>query len=257
MARRILREARDPLAPADPSATVDTEIDPSSTLPQRGAPPNTPDLDGGEYEYWLRDGVTPYRTQGPVNKEVFSKDDDGWMLQHQVDKSTLWPSSAGEVAGIIPGGRSRLTEPGKGAMAPRPGPDDDFAPVESPDLIAEADATGDLPPDTGDDVDGSDPSQVGDPSDLPDLGDLPEGGMNEQQIRDAGLRIDLPYDDPLPVALKYKDTGQKTWTPSPGFRQGMPPIDAKLADDLGVPRDLGQAQEGTSGSSGGEPGAGA
>ena len=79
--------------------------------------------------------------------------------------------------------------------------------------------------------------------------------MTEQQIRDAGLRIDLPYDDPLPVALKYKDTGQQAWSPPPGFRQGMPPIDEKLADDLGVPRDLGQAQEGAGGgsSSSGEP----
>jgi hypothetical protein len=69
------------------------------------------------------------------------------------------------------------------------------------------------------------------------------GGMSEQAIRDAGYLIDLPYEAPSPVALKYKDTGQQVWTPPPGFRQGLPPLP-------------GQDQEGVEGgsSSGEEPG---
>ena len=177
---------------------------------------------------------------------MFSRPDDGWMLNHMVDPDKMWPSSAGEIASMIPGGRSRLTEPVKGASPLDPGPDEDFAPVPSPDELAEADSDADLP-------DADTPDELAD-----SVPDLPDGGMNEQQIRDAGLRIDLPYDDPLPVSLKYKDTGQQTWTPPPGFRQGMPPIDEKLAANLGVPRDLGQAQGGTeSDGSSGEPGPGA
>jgi hypothetical protein len=242
--------ARDELAPADPSATVDTEIDPTSTIPAKGKQGQIPDLDGGEYAYWLRDGVTPYRSSPEGDDfSVFSKADDAWMYQHMVDPDKMWPSTAGEVASLIGGGRQRLTEPVKGAMPIDPGPDEDFAPVPSPDDLAEADSVADTDPLPDDGTpDNSD--------DLPDLGDLPGGGMNEQQIRDAGLRIDLPFDDPLPAPLKYKDTGQQTWTPPPGFRQGMPPIDEKLAADLGVPRDLGETQGGSDGSSS-EPESGA
>lgn len=231
--------ARDDLVPADPGATEDTLVDPTQTLAAKGAPGEIPsDLDGGEFSYWLRDGATPYRSSPDGhNFSVFSREDDAWMHQHLVDRDKMWPSSAGEVAGMIGGGRQRLTEPEQGAMPIDPGPEEDFAPVASPDLV-EADSAAD--------------SAADDTSNR----ELPAGPMNEQQIRDAGLRIDLPYDDPLPVALKYKATGQQTWTAPPGFRQGMPPIDEKLAADLGVPRDLGQAQ-GEGGDSGGtdaEPG---
>jgi hypothetical protein len=235
--------ARDPLAPVDPGTTQDTLIDPTQTIPQLGKPQgDQSDLDGGEYAYWLRDGATPYRSSPDGHDfEVFSKQDDAWMIQGSTDHDKMWPSTAGEIAGMIGGGRQRLTEPSKGAMPVYPGPDEDFAPVGSPDYITEADSAADSPPDAG----AQDASAPG----------LPEGGMNEQQIRDAGLRIDLPYDDPLPVALKYKDTGQQAWTSPPGFRQGLPPIDEQLAADLGVPRDLGQAQEGAGGGgTSGEPG---
>ena len=236
--------ARDPLAPVDAGTTQDTTVDPSQTGPAAS------DLDGGEFAYWLRDGVTPYRsTPDGHNFHVFSQHDDAWMIQNSTPHDSMWPSNAGEVASMIGGGRQRLTEPTKGAMPVYPGPDDDFAPVESPDLMAEADSTGDVPPDP--DTPQPPPSeQTSGASD----DDFPAGGMNEQQIRDAGLRIDVPYDDPLPVGLKYKATGQQAWTPPAGFRQGMPPIDEQLAADLGVPRDLGQsAQEGVEGggSSGG------
>jgi hypothetical protein len=244
--------ARDPIAPADPDGTQDTLVDPSKTIPQRHPPQGDPaDLDGGDYAYWLRDGVTPYRSSIDGHDfEVFSRHDDAWMLQHMVDPDELWPSDAGEIASLIGGGRQRLTEPNKGAMPidPGPGPDEDFAPVGSPDYLAEADSAADA------DTPQPPPSEDGAPASAPDF---PAGGMTEQQIRDAGLRIDVPYDDPLPVALKYKDAGQQAWTPPPGFRQGMPPIDEKLAADLGVSRDLG-AQEGAEGGTGsgesGEPG---
>lgn len=244
--------ARDPLAPVDPNITQDTSVNPSQTLPNSGVPPGDgSDLDGGEYAYWLRDGATPYRSSPDGHDyEVFSKHDDAWMIQNSTPHDSMWPSSAGEIAGMIGGGRQRLTEPSKGAMPVYPGPDEDFAPVPSPDLV-EADSTADLPPDASA-ADQAPPSE----QDKASADDLPEGGMNEQQIRDAGLRIDLPYDDPLPVALKYKDTGQQAWTPPPGFRQGMPPIDEQLATDLGVSRDLGQEGAEGGGSSGepGEPG---
>lgn len=234
--------ARDPAAPVDAATTPERSTDPSQTLPAKGQQGDISDLDGGEYAYWLRDGTTPYRSS-PEGDDmtVFSKADDAWMYQHMVDRDKMWPSSAGEIAGKIGGGRQRLTEPVKGAMPMDPGPGEDFAPVPSPDLV-EADASGDQP--TADaDTPQPPPSEQG-----PATTDLPPGGMTEQQIRDAGLRIDLPFDDPLPVTLKYKATGQQAWTPPPGFRQGMPPIDEKLAADLGVPRDLGQsAQEGAEG----------
>jgi hypothetical protein len=54
--------------------------------------------------------------------------------------------------------------------------------------------------------------------------DLPPEGMSEQQIRDAGGAIDLPYVIPEPAGLKYKDTGQQVWTPPPGWRKGLPPL---------------------------------
>ena len=235
--------ARDETVPADPGTTVDRLVDPTQTIPQRHPPQGDPSmLDGGDYAFWLRDGVTPYRSSVDGHDfEVFSKNDDAWMLQHMVDPDELWPSDAGEIASLIGGGRQRLTEPNQGAMPIDPGPDEDFAPVTPPDYLAEADSAADA--DTTPDGDTT-------PDDRP-APDLPPGGMTEQQIRDAGLRIDVPYDDPLPVALKYKDTGQQAWTPPPGFRQGMPPIDEKLAADLGVSRD----QEGAEGgSTSGEPG---
>ena len=239
--------ARDPLVPPDPGMTEDTEVDPTAVgvHPAQGS---VSDLDGGDYAYWLRDGVTPYRSSiDGHDHEVFSKNDDAWMLQHMVDPDELWPSDAGEVSSLIGGGRQRLTEPSKGAMPLDPGPDEDFAPVPDPDDLAEADSTGDLPPDA------NTPEPPPSEQDAAPV-DLPQGGMTEQQIRDAGLRIDVPYDDPLPVALKYQDTGQQAWTPPPGFRQGMPPIDEKLAADLGVSRDLGAQEGAEGGSSSGESG---
>jgi hypothetical protein len=234
--------AQDPASPPDPEVTLDRSVNPSQ-VPNQGTPQgDQSDMDGGEYRYWLRDGVTPYRTEGAAGADVFGRQADGWLVQNLVDRDKLWPSSPGEIAGMI-GGRHRLTEPTKGAAPIDPGPDEDFAPVEPPDYLAEADSTADLPVDDDSEPD-RDFTQPLAPPDAPPVGDLPSGGMNEQQIRDAGLRIDLPYDDPLPVDLKYADKGQQTWTPPPGFRQGMPPIDEKLAADLGVPRDLSQSQEG-------------
>lgn len=64
------------------------------------------------------------------------------------------------------------------------------------------------------------------------------GPMHEQDLRNAGMTIDVPFESPNPAMLKYADKGQQTWTPPPGFRMGMPPIDPGLAENLGVPRDL-------------------
>ena len=125
--------ARDPAAPVDAATTPERSTDPSQTIPARGPQGDTSDLDGGEYAYWLRDGATPYRSSPEGDDmSVFSKADDAWMYQHMVDKDKMWPSSAGEIAGMIGGGRQRLTEPVKGAMPMDPGPGEDFAPVPSP-----------------------------------------------------------------------------------------------------------------------------
>jgi hypothetical protein len=230
--------ARDEVTPADPGLTQDTEVNPTLQLPNLTPPAGEQSEDGdSEYQYWLRDGVTPYRTLHS-NAEVFSRADDGWMIQQLVDRDKLWPSSGDEIAGMI-GGRQRLDEPTKGAMPMTSDPEDSFASGDEDWLateageVVEADATADQPdttadqPDLSPDADGTDDS----------------GGMTEQQIRDAGLRIDLPFDDPMPVALRYSDEGSaQAWTPPPGWRQGLPPIDEQLAADLGVPRDLGNIE---------------
>ena len=234
--------ARDEQVPIDPSTTVDTEIDPTQTIPQRGQPQGDgSDLDGGEYTYWLRDGVTPYRMLDRADTHVFSHG-----RRRRGSTSTDRPRQA---VAVEPGGdrRDDRRAPAPDRARDRaplpldPGPDEDFAPVQSPDDLAEADSVGDQPDDTPQPP----PSQQG----ASEPSDLPQGAMNEQQIRDAGLRIDVPYETPLPGALKYQDTGQKVWTPPAGFRQGMPPIDEQLARDLGVSRDLGQDQEGAEGGS--------
>jgi hypothetical protein len=244
--------ARDPLTPADPGGTQDSSVDPSQLGPNIEPPDggSGSSLDGGDYDYWLRDGTTPYRTLGPAEGDVFSQDDDGWMMQHAVDRDKLWPSSPERVAGMI-GGRQRLIEPSKGTAPLYPGPDEDFSPVESPDYLAEADSSGDLPQPDDDATNLPEP-----PPSMAQQPDDSSAGMTEQQIRDAGLRIDVPFESPLPVDLKYKDTGQQAWTPPPGFRQGLPPIDDWIAERLGVPRDLGTegAESGGSGETG-EPGA--
>lgn len=43
-------------------------------------------------------------------------------------------------------------------------------------------------------------------------------GMSEQQIRDAGLAIDVPFEsgESAPERLQYADLG-KTWTPPDGW----------------------------------------
>lgn len=53
------------------------------------------------------------------------------------------------------------------------------------------------------------------------------GNMSEQQIRDAGLAIDVPFESgqPQPERLRYSDLGMK-WTPPDGW----PP-------DAGQPQD--------------------
>jgi hypothetical protein len=236
--------ARDPLAPADPGSTQDSSVDPSTIRPNLQPPDASTGnftLDGGDYDYWLRDAVTPYRTNGPAEGDVFSQDDGGWMMQHSIDRDRLWPSSAEQVAGLI-GGRHRLTEPSKGTAPLYPGPDEDFSPVESPDYMAEADSDADVPQPPPSEVDGPDADAAAQP-------------MTEQQIRNAGLRIDVPFEATMPVDLKYKDTGQKVWTPPPGWRQGAPPIDDWIAEEFGLPRDLGQEAEG-GGSSGETEGSG-
>ena len=146
-----LDEARDPLAPADPGATINRTVDPSQGLPQRPltGPPRS-DYEGGDNTFWLRDGTTPYRQRGPGDGDVFSQDQDGWMTG-PMPQDDLWPSSAEEVAGMI-GGRHRLTEPVKGVTEPEAPPEDSFAgddPGWMQDLddddIVEADTSSDRP----------------------------------------------------------------------------------------------------------------
>jgi len=215
--------ARDPVAPVDPEQTQDRSVNPSIVRT-----PPTPPGDGGidddsssDYSWWLRDGATPYRADPDETGgfEVFSQKDNAWMRQYSVDKDKMWPSSAGEIAGMI-GGRQRLNEPVAGTMPIDPGPDEDFAADDST-YMQEAEARQDVSAYTSpDDIPQQPPISMeddGTPSELPPI-TLPEGAMNEQQIRDAGLAIDVPFEAPMPVALKYKDTGQQVWTPPPGWQ---------------------------------------
>lgn len=72
-------------------------------------------------------------------------------------------------------------------------------------------------------------------SEVPPVGELPEGGMTEGEIRAAGLAIDVPYEAPMPKRLEYEDTGQQAWTPPPGFRQGLPPLEGEEEAEGGSP----------------------
>ena len=222
--------ARDPMAPVDPGTIQDTEIDPSLTLPNMGEPEGGPDhgIDSGDYQFWLRDGYTPYRSQDQ-SFQVFSKADDAWMYQEAVDPDDMWDSTPNEIAGMI-GGQERLTEPPKGGMPFTAQDPLDLLQDDGDDELDEADSTADFPTDATPDDDSDDTL------DTPNV-----SGMDEEGIRAQGMAIDLPYEDPLPVPLKYKDTGQQVWTPPPGWRDGMPPIDGQLASDLGVPRELGDS----------------
>lgn len=53
-------------------------------------------------------------------------------------------------------------------------------------------------------------------------------GMNEQQIRKAGLAIDVPFESgqPEPERLRYSDLGM-TWTPPDGW----PPAEGQPQDE--------------------------
>ena len=224
----------DPFAPAQDDTTP-LETNPSQTLPSQpevqGDRTHEPD-DGG-YDFFLRDGLTPYRCeQDGQDFEVFGSQSDCWMLQNQIDPNELWPSTPNEVAGMI-GGADRLDEPAKG-VRPYMGPysDDDV----DADALAEADSAADLPqPDPGADAGETTPELSPD--------------MTEGAIRTAGVLIDVPFETGVPEWIAYKNSGQQTWTPPPGFRQGMPPIDPQLAERLGLPADLSELAP----ADGGEP----
>lgn len=65
----------------------------------------------------------------------------------------------------------------------------------------------------------------------------------EASIRNAKQQIDLPYEAPTPKKLSYSTSGSaQEWTPPPGFRMGLPPIDSDLASSLGVKPDLGSSE---------------
>jgi hypothetical protein len=200
---RRLSEARDPVAPADPGGPDDRQVNPSLIRRPSSPPPagRASGYEGGDFLFWTNDSGTPFRTdEKGYEGDVFSDDDDAWM-KRSLPTDDLFPSTPEEVAGLI-GGRHRLTEPSKGAM-PVPSPKEgSYAP--SPPL-AEADTSADFAPDM--------------PEPAPPL---PEGSMTEQQIRDAGVRIDLPFEIPDPADISYEDTGQKEWVPPEGWDPGPP-----------------------------------
>jgi hypothetical protein len=99
--KRILREARDAMTPVDPELdALPREVNPTLALPGAVVPPpdgeRTPD-DDGEYKFWMRDGVTPYRSKNHAY-DVFSKVDDGWMGQQMVDPQGHGPADVDAAA---------------------------------------------------------------------------------------------------------------------------------------------------------------
>lgn len=262
--------ARDPTTPADPTPdeAQDTLVDPTRTLPSFPTP-NTPPgmgqrvepLDPQGYDYYLRDGWTPYRA--PKDKtwdfDVFSKVDDAWMGAPSAEWSSMWPTDAATIAGEI-GGEQRLAEPIKGFAPALPSTAGAYAPQED-----EGSSTADLltPGLPSDDMTGTVVSEASDTPTSDDEKDKPAAKLDqplaavqidneaddvedgwaqgtEMGIRQKGLNVDLPFETPGPQKLRYSDQGPaKAWTPPEGFRLGMPPIDPDLADDLGVDRNLG------------------
>jgi hypothetical protein len=153
--------------------------------------------DPDDYTWWRRDGVTPYRgdENGPLH--VFSAHDDGWM-RHGLSTDDVWPTTADVIAGMI-GGPERLTEEVRGAMPTESLPDESYAPADS-SYSADALASD------------------------PDLQDDSEG-MSEQEIRDRGLLIDLPFEAPTPKDITYKaGIAKQPWVPPPGWGEGWPAI---------------------------------
>jgi hypothetical protein len=69
------------------------------------------------------------------------------------------------------------------------------------------------------------------------------GSMTLNEIKAAGLMVDLPFETAEPKMLKYKTGSAQEWVPPSGWRQGMPPIDPLIAERLGVPRDLSEADK--------------
>jgi len=199
--RRVINEARDPANPVDPGRTIAREVNPTSQLPDsQGQRPPLQDLENDQYVYWLTDLGTAARGDEHGATEIFSDIDGKWKI-HYIPGEDLFPSSAEEVAGLI-GGRQRLTEPSDGVTPLRSPPEFPFAPDEL-EPLAEADSSADQPTEA-----------------LPSLPDLPEGPMNEREIRAAGLRLDLPYEAPMPKEITYKDLGPgHKWTPPPGWEQ--------------------------------------
>lgn len=100
-------------------------------------------------------------------------------------------------------------------------PEDDATPAETP-VEDTADTAGEgTAEDTAQDTTaGPTVDQVGD-------------GMTEQEIRDAGLKIDLPYESPPGDAapLQYADDlpDEKGWTPPDGFTIAGVPFDEVVA----------------------------
>ena len=83
-----LFEARDPMVPPDqtPDEFLDQSLNPSNTLPARYEPEGTTPTDQeGEYTFYLRDGVAPYRTNDGGNYDVFSTRDGKWYLSNDLD----------------------------------------------------------------------------------------------------------------------------------------------------------------------------
>jgi hypothetical protein len=116
--------ARDPITPGDPELDAEPrEVNPTLTLPDGSTVDAGHATDSG-YAFWLRDGITPYRSRN-YGYDVFSQIDDGWMGQQMVDPDSLWESTANEVADLI-GGAGRLDEPNHGFMPFFPDTDDDL-----------------------------------------------------------------------------------------------------------------------------------
>lgn len=166
------------------------------------------------YEFYDWDGILVRRSGGLGFPEKL--DGGEWVRQMIQDTMTsLYPISEEEASAMAEG--ADLNAPAKDTGTDtEPDKTEDAQPGGDLKEAAKAEDPKDDPPDT-------------EPDKTEDKKADTKGGMSAQQIRDAGLAIDLPYEvpDAQPERLRYAPAtdGREEWVPPEGFEMGGVPWD--------------------------------